>query len=69
MEMEQLIAGVFWGMVAMGFFMYAKTQRDAGALIVAVLLTVFTYVFKTYVSISIAEVLTIFVFYIFKKRY
>jgi len=68
MEMEQLLAGFFWGMVAMGFFMYAKSQRDPGALVVAVLLTVFTYVFKTFLSISVAEVLTIVGFYIFKKR-
>jgi hypothetical protein len=68
MEMEQLVAGFFWGMVAMGFFMYAKSQRDAGALIVGVVMTALTYFLDTAVAISAAEVFTILVFYFYKKN-
>lgn len=69
MDMEQLIAGFFWGTIGFGFLMYAKKERDPSSLIVGVLMIVFTYVLKTYVSISIAEVLTLVGFYLFKKRF
>lgn len=68
MDMEQLLAGFFWGMVAMGFLMYAKKERDPATLVVGVVMIVFTYLFKTFLSISIAEVLALVGFYLFKKK-
>ena len=69
MGMEQLLAGFFWGTIGMGFLMYAKKERDPSTLVVGVMMIAFTYLFKSILSISVAEVLTIVSFYIFKKRY